>query len=482
MSIAFDLITKTNRVPGAYAEVDASRALSAQPGELHKVLIIAPMLTGGSAVADTIVEVPGMLGGDPLFGAASIASGMVRFFKRINPNARVFVLPVADAAGGVAATSTLTLAGTSTAAGSLTVRIGDQRVSVAIPLGTTAAAAAALVNTALGNEPRLRVTSAVAGAVLTFTARHKGTFGNYVTIEGEVLPPGITATAAQPANGATNASIATALANVDDTRYDTIVSAFDDAANITLLNAELARRWTPVVKLPAHAFVGIRGTHGAMIALGNAQNSEHLTYVGAGLSPTPPWVWAAQAAARDAQQVDALPNRPRNGLSLDDCEAPKPADRLDQAERNALLYDGVSTFKVDPAGKVLIERLITTYQVTANGTADATYLAVETVRNLADYYLSVLALGARHERDLIAPDGTVVDPGVPVVTPKMMRGELISHYRQRVRNGLSKDEDGFARDLVVELPADDVERMNAHVMPRFINGLVTLAFKISFQL
>lgn len=481
MSIAFDQIPKTNRVPGTYVEPDASRALSAQPGELHKVLIIAPMLVG-TAAPDTIVEVPGMFGGDPLFGASSIASQMVRFFKRINPNARVFVLPVADAVGGVAATSTLTLAGTSTAEGTLTVRSGDQRVSVNIPVNTTAAAAAALLNTALGNEPRLNAGAAVAGAVVTFTARHKGVFGNYVTIEAESLPTGITATAAQPANGATNPSIVNALANVDDARYDTIVSAFDDAANITQLKIETARRWTPVVKLPCHAFVGIRGTHGAMVAAGNAQNDQHLTYFPAGLSPTPPWIFAAQAAARDAAQVDALPNRPRNGLSLDDCEAPKPADRLDQAERNALLYDGVSTYKVAPDGKVLIERLITTYQVTANGTADATYLAIETVRNLADYYLSLLGLGARHERDLIAPDGTVVDPGVPVTTPKMMRGEVIAHYRARVRAGLSKDEDGFARDLVVELPANDVERMNVHAAPRFINGLVTLAFKVSFQL
>ncbi len=481
MSISFDLIPKTNRVPGTYAEVDPSRALSAQPGELHKVLIIAPTLTG-TAPADKVVEVPGMLGGDLLFGARSVASRMVWAFKRINPNARVFVLPVADAAGGVAATSTLTLAGTSTAEGSLTVRVGDKRVSVAVPVGTTAAAAAALVNIALGNEPKLDATAAVAAAVITLTAAHKGTFSNFVTIVAESLPVGLTATAAQPSNGATNPSIATALANVDDARYDTIVSAFDDTANIALLRSETARRWTPIVKLPCHAFVGIRGTHGAMVALGNAQNDEHLTLVGAGLSPTPPWIWAAQAAARDAAQVDALPNRPRNGLSLDDCEAPKPADRLDQSERNALLYDGVSTYKVDPAGKVLIERLITTYQVTANGTADATYLSIETVRNLADYYLSLLGLGARHERDLVAPDGTVVDPCVPVTTLKMMRGEVIAHYKQRVRAGLSKDEEGFARDLVVEMPTSDVERMNVHAAPRFIQGLVTLAFKVSFQI
>lgn len=483
MSIAFDLIPKTNRVPGAYVEVDPSRALSAQPGELHKVLVIAPKLEAGTAPVEVVVEVPGELSGDPLFGARSIASSMVRFFKRLNPNARVFVMPVADAPGGVAATSTLTLTGTSTEDASLTVRVGDARVTVAVPVGTTAAVAAGLVNTAVGNEPRLPSTSAAAGAVVTFTSVHKGETGNAVTVEAERLPAGITAVATTPTNGATNASIANALAALDDTRYDTVVSAYADAANLALLETELRRRWSPMVREPGHAFAAVRGSHGQHVAAGNARNSEVLTVMGAGLSPTPPWVWAAQTAARDAQQTAALPNRPRNGLTLDDCEAPKPGDRFDTNERNALLFEGISTYKVDPSGKVMIEKLITTYQVNASGVADATYLSIETMRNLAAYYLSLLGLGSRHERDLIAPDGTNVSPGVPVTTPKMMRGEILAHYKQWEFAGAMKDADGFARDLVVELAgASDVERMNAHVLPRLVNGLGTMAFKLSFML
>ncbi len=482
MTIAYDLIPTTNRVPGTYVEVDGSRALSQQPGELHRTLLVGGKLAAGTAAAALPVLVEGEVAADTLFGAASMLSEMVRAFRRANNTSRLYALPVLDDAGGIAATSTLTLSGTATAEGTLTARVADQRVSVAVPVGTTADAAAALLGAALAASPRLAATAAVAAAVVTFTAQHKGEAGNGVTVEAEKLPDGLTATAAQPVNGATNPSIDAALAALDESRYDTVVCGYADATNLAALEEELGRRWGPLVKLPGHGFAAVRGTLGAMVAAGSARNSRYLTLVGAGLSPTPPWIWAAQAAARDAAQTDLLPNRPRNGLSLPDCEAPKPEGMLDLSERNALLYDGVSTYKVTPDSKVLLERLITTYQTTASGTADATYLAIETVRNLAFFYRKVLELGAAHERDLLAPDGTAVSPGVPVTTPKMLRGELGALYRQLERDGLVKDTEGFLRELVIEIPASDVERLNVHCAPRLVNGLVTLATKVSFRL
>lgn len=482
MAVTYDQIPTANRVPGAYVEIDGSRALSQQPGALHRTLLIGTKLAAGSAPADAPVLVEGELGGDPLFGVSSMLSDMARAFRRVNATSRLYALPILEAAGGTAATSTLTLAGTSTEQGSLTVRVGDVRVTAAIPVGTTAAAAAGLVNTALGAEPRIAATAAVAGAVVTFTARYKGEAGNAITVEAERLPAGLTATAVQPVNGATNPSIATALAALDESQYDTIVLGYTDSANLALLETELARRWGPLVKMPGHGFAAVRGTLGALSSFGAARNNRYVTVMGAGLSPTPPWVWAAQVAGRDAEQADLQPNRPRNGLSLPDCEAPKPADRLDTSERNSLLYSGVSTFKITPDSKVLIERLITTYRVNASGTADATYLAVETMRNLAFFYRKVLDIGARHERDLLGPDGTVVSPGVPMTTPKTMRGEMGALYRELERDGLVKDTEGFLRELVIEIPSNDVERLNIHCAPRLVNGLVTEAFKVSFRL
>lgn len=480
MAITFDRVPTANRVPGAYAEIDGSRALSAQPGDLHRVLIIGLMQAGGTATAGVPVLIEGAA--DQLFGARSQLAAMVQAFRKLNQNARVYALPLAEAGGAVAATRTLTIAGTATAPGSLTVRIGDRRITIAVTPDMAVAAIATALAAAINAEVRIDATAAAAAGVVTLTAVHAGELGNAIVAESVLVPAGLTVTAAAGTVGATNPSTAAALAALGDDRYDTFCTGLTDAVNLGFLEAEVARRWEPLVKMPGHAIAAVRGTLGAMVGIGNARNSQHLTIVGAGLSPTPPWIWAAQVAARDAEQTDLQPNRPRNGLTLPDCEAPLSAHRLDSAERNQLLYDGISTHKVDAGGRVLIERLITTYQQTAGGSSDATYLALETMRNLADFYLAVIALGARHERDLVGPNGTAVAPGVPMVTPAMMRGELGALYRVRERRGLVTDTDGFMRELVVEIPETDKERINAHLVPRLVNGLVTQAFKLSFTL
>jgi phage tail sheath gpL-like len=82
----------------------------------------------------------------------------------------------------------------------------------------------------------------------------------------------------------------------------------------------------------------------------------------------------------------------------------------------------------------------------------------------------------------MGPDGTDVDQGVPLATPKTIRGEILAIYRSRIRRGLSKDYEGFAADLLVEIDETDVERFNVHASPRFANGLSVTAVKVSFQL
>lgn len=482
MAISFELIPTTNRVPGTYVEPDGSRAVSAQPAAHHKALLIGLMSAGGSGTANQVVEVQGELSGDPLFGSASQLANMIRAFRRVNRTARLYALGVTENAAGVAATSTIALTGTATALGTLTTRHGDTRISTPVPLGMTAADLATAHAATVNATPRSPVTAAAASGTITFTARHKGESGNDVTVETELRPAGITAVDTQPTTGATNPSLATSIAGLDDTRYDTVVSGIADAANVLLLEQELDRRWGPMVKQPGHLIVARRGTYASLITYGNGRNSPRSSVMGTGLSPTPPSIWAAQVAARDAQRCETQPNRPRNGMTLPDCEAPKMGERFDGQERDALLHDGISTYKVGPDGRVMIERLITTYQVNVQGSPDITYLSVETVRNLADTYLDFLSLGDEHEADLIVPDGTNVDPGVPTVSPKQLKGEINARYRLRERRGLAKDPEGFAEDLVVEIDAVDPERINAHAVPRFVNGLVTLAFKLSFQL
>lgn len=483
MTVSFQGMPSANRVPGTFVEVDGSQALGVQAPDPHRVLIIGIRLSTGTALEGEIKQIIGQLDGDALFGANSQLAAMTRAFKRVNTTAKVYAMAMNEAAGGVVAAGSFAFTGTSTKEGTLTARIGDTRVSVLLPLGSTATQTATALSTAINAAARIPMVSSPTTGTVAVTARHKGTHGNEVSIAVEALPVGITVVTTQPVSGATDPDLNTAVTALDEDKYDTIITGITNATNMLVLENEMARRWGPLVKQPGMVIAGKYGTQGALTTYGDARNSQFSCVIGSGLSPTPPWVFAAQAAGRDAQRCDSSnPNRPRNGLTLPDCEAPSKTNVFDAAQRNLLLFDGISTYKTDQSGRVSIERLVTTYQVNGAAQSDATYLAMETQRNLARLYQEVLTLGSKYGDYLLAPDGSTAEPGSPVVTPALFRGEMIALNDSWGRRALTKDAIGFANDLIVEINPTDVERLDVQLAPRLVGGLVTLAVKISFQL
>ena len=483
MAVQFFQMPSANRVPGPYVEVDGTNALGIQAGNPHRVLLLGLKLAGGTAVEGQIYPMYQPLDGDAPFGANSQLSEMVRTFKRVNTVAAVFAMALNEASGGVAATGSILFAGTTTKAGPLTIRVGDKRITASLPSNTAAAAAVTALNTAYANVARTCMTAAASTATLNLTARSKGTHGNEVTVAVESMPPGLTATVTQPSGGATDPDVNVAVTALDEQKYDTIVTAFSGAANMLILENEMERRWGPLVKQPGMIHASKAGTPGTLSTYGSSRNSQYSSVMGSGLSPTPPWTWAAQTAARDAQASDTQnPNAPRNGLTLPDCEAPPQLTAFDALQRNLLLYDGISTYKVDQSGRVSIERLITTYQVNTSGQDDATYLSIETLRLLALIYNELLQIGGKYGRHLLAPDGTNAEPGTALMTPGLFRGVMIGHNDSLERRALTYDAIGFETDLVVEIDPLDKNRLNANLPHRLVGGLVTLAMKISFQL
>lgn len=482
MAITFNQMPVSNRVPGPYVEVDGSRALGVQAADPHRVLILGLRLSSGTALQGEIKQIVGQLDGDTFFGANSQLAAMTRAYKRVNSQAKVYAMAMDEASGGTAAAGSFAFSGTSTATFPLAVRVGDVRVTVQIPNNTAAAAAVTSLVAGFSLSARNPMTASAATATCNLVNRHKGTHGNEVTIAVESLPPGLTVTVTQPAGGATDPDLSVAVAALDEDRYDTIVSGFNGAANMLILENEMARRWGPLVKQPGMIHAAKGGSHGTLTTYGNNRNSQFSSVMGSGLSPTPSWIWAAQAAARDGQRSDSDPNRPRKGLTLPDCEAPPKSGVFDAEQRNLLLYDGISTFNVDQSGRCSIERLITTYQVNSSNQSDATYLAIETQRNLAGIYLELLTLGSKYADYKLMPDGTPVDPGGAVVSPSLYRGEIIAHYASLVRRARCYDPAGFAAELLVEIDPTDKERLNVEAPHRLVGGLVTLAQKISFVL
>ncbi|MGE4323990.1 MAG: phage tail sheath subtilisin-like domain-containing protein [Sphingobium sp.] len=474
-SFAFDAISPNQRVPGSQVEFSNVRALQGLPPAQQKILLI------GQCIGAASVSAPArMTRGDQgatLAGRGSILAAMVAATLKASAQVEVWAMPIADNAAGVAATGTLTLAGVATAAGTLAVMIAGARVPVGVASGATAVSVATALSAAINGQPDLPVTASVSGAVVTLTCRHKGTAGNDIDVrlnyfDGEATPAGLTATIVAMAGGATNPDLSSLLAGLGDQWYQTIVVGMNDAANMSVVDTELADRWGPVRQIEGRAFYGMAGSFATLATFGSTRNGVHTTIVGAHRMPSPPWAVASAFAAIAAFHLQIDPARPFTDLVVPGIRAPRPEHRFPRQERELLLRDGISTYRVNAAGDVAIERLISTYQVNSGGFDDPSYLDIQTTATLGYYRYSYRArMAQKFPREKLTAD-----------TIAAVRAETIALAREWEDAGLMEDVDGFIAGLVIERDASNVTQLNSLLIPNTVNGLLQLATRIEFIL
>jgi phage tail sheath gpL-like len=486
MSVSFNAIPIDIRTPGQYIEIDNSRAVQGLPVIRHKILVIGQRLTAGTVAQGVPTRITSKGQAEACFGRGSMLSSMFNALKEANNYTESWGLALDDAGAGVAATGTVAFGGTVTAAGTLCLYIGGKAVKVAITAAQVTTAIATAVAAAINADTSLPVTATAATSTVTMTARHKGICGNYIDVrtnyyQGEKLPAGLTATITAMASGATNPDIATAITAMGDEQYHTIIMPYTDAANLAALETEMARRFGPMVQKEGHAFAAVNGTHAAASTLGDSRNSPHLTIMGCQNSPTNPCCVAAVVGAVDAYEPD--PARPRQTLTLTGVLPPVENARYTLSERNIHLYDVISTYIIDAGGNCLIERLITTYKTNALGVDDISYLDIETMRTVAYLRYSVRSrIALKFPRYKLASDGTNFGPGQAIVTPKVIRAELVALFQQWELAGLVEGIDQFKRDLIVERNTSDPNRVDAVIPPDVVNQFRVFAAAVQFRL
>lgn len=486
MTISFNQIPNIIRTPGQYIEFDNTRAVQGLPVVPSKILVIGTRAAAGSVAQAIPKMVLSTSQAEDFWGRGSMLSHMFQALKRANPYTEVWGIALDENAAGVKATGTITVTGPATESGTINLLIGGRSVQVGVTSGDAQNAIAAAINAAVNANTDLAVTSGVADNVVTLTARHKGTYGNFIDVRenyhfGERTPKGVANAIVAMSAGATNPDLTTAIAAIGNEQYSTLVVGYEDAANLTKLETELLNRWGPLQQKEGQAFTGFAGTHAAAVTQGDSRNSPFNTICGAGKSPTPWWEWAAAWGAVDAFEPD--PARPRQTLPLPGILPPAPQDRYTREERDILLNHGIATYLVDAGGTVLIERTITTYKTNAFGVADISYLDIETMRTLAYLRYTVRArIALRFPRCKLANDGTRVGAGQAIVTPLVIRAELCALFREWEEAGLAEGFEQFKADLVVERNATDPNRLDAIIPPDVVNQFRVFAGKVQFRL
>lgn len=489
MTISFTEIPASFRTFGIHIEVDNSFALQSVPATPHVALIIAQMTVAGSSVEGTVYPVAGENSGDALFGVGSIAALMCRAFKRQSPEIELHCAPIDDAVGTEAA-GDFAYTGTATEAGELVHYIAGKRVAVAIAVGDTAVdvetSALAAITAVISELPVTAIAAAIGDGV-EFTARNDGTLGNDIDLRlnynaGEKTPAGITVVVTAMTGGATDPVLAPAInALGPNTVYHTIVQPFTDATSLTEIEGEMDSRWDAMDQRRGHAFTAKNDTQANMTTMGNGRNNQHNTIMGVGQSPTFAPVVASQAAAIDAKFSD--PALPRVNTILRDVLPPAESVQYTRSQRDILLHDGIATTLVS-GGRVLIERLITTYQTNPQAVPDPSMLDVCVMRTLERIASDVRVWFAlRYARAKIASTNTDFGPGQKVLTPAVATAEMLSLFDQWLAQAIVERKPILADgELLCEVNAGDVNRMDIQFSPDLMNQFRGLAGKLMYLL
>ncbi|MDR1368487.1 MAG: phage tail sheath subtilisin-like domain-containing protein [Candidatus Accumulibacter sp.] len=490
-AISFNQIPVNLLTPGQYVEFDNSRAISGLVNMPQRLMLIAPMLATGTATPDIPAQISREADGIKIFGRGSIGAAMVQAVFRATDTLETWVIPIADDTDSAAATFFLTFSGEAEEAGTLALYIAGERVTMGIGVFDTAESIAAALAGIINANADLPVTATAEEDAVTLTSRHKGTLAKGIDLRvnyyplSEKLPRGIALTIASGSGGTGDASIATALSNLGQGQYNTILCAFSDPANLALLEAELDTRWGPLYQNDGHAHIGLSGSVGSINSFLSARNSPHITFWSqeAGGEPKPAWVKAATAGTVAAYYLAIDPARPLQTLALPGI-LPAPEEiRFTHAERNYLLSYGAATTIVDAGGNVVIERAVTSYTQNASGLVDPSYRDVETMYTLSYLRYSVRArISQKFPRFKLANDGTNYAPGQAIVTPKIIRAELIALFRDWEDVGLVEDVDQFKADLLVARNPTDVNRVDVLLPPNIVNQFRVFAAQIQFLL
>lgn len=446
----------TWRPSGFFAEFNSSQANTATQNQ--RALLIGQILAAGTAVVNVPIMAYNQAIVNTLCGVDSMLALMYAAYRAQDPFGEVWILPLADNGAGVAAAGSITFTGPATAAGTLPLYIMGVSVPVAIASGDTAATIAtntiAAVTASIGTC--ILATSGGSG-VVTLTAPHKGLALNDVDIRlaylgpqnGEVVPAGVVATIVALSGGTTAPVLTTGLANLGVQTFDFIACPYTDATSLNALQAFLgdsAGRWAAIEMLYGHVFSAFRGTQSARATFGISRNDQHCSVLGYFDSPTPAWIEAADFCAVHAIRYKVNPAVGVTGMALG--LLPPPVQNQDTpGERNTLLYDGLSTFTVDPAGVCRIDRSITTYQTNPSGQIDNSYLNTNLLFQAmyAARYLAVQITTQFVDAGLIlVQDGTPIGPGSPATTPSIILQSAIAIYAYLATIFVVQDVAGFA--------------------------------------
>ena len=263
MPISFNTIPSTLRVPLFYAEMDNSKAGTFSA--TYRALLCGQISNTLYADVDKPVLISSADQAKSKFGPGSQLAQMVEGYFSNNTSVELWCLPVSDPTSGVAATGSISVTGTATAAGTISLYIYDELVQIGVDENDAAADVATNIAAAINADKDLPVTAEASESTVSVTAKHKGVIGNDIKValnlggdaNGEATPAGLTISVNDLSSGSGNVELDDAIANLGDEQYDFVVSGWTVKSVLDGLSAYMNDKtgnWAYLKQLYGHVW------------------------------------------------------------------------------------------------------------------------------------------------------------------------------------------------------------------------------------
>ena len=435
MAIAFTQIPANLLVPGQYQEIDNS--LAGETGDIKTALIVALKTKTGKAAEGVPVNVLTASAAADACGYGSPAALMAEAFLSVNKIEKLYLLPVAEPAAGTAWKKDYTVQAASAAAGSVHLLINGRGVWAAVSEGQSADKIAAAIVAACNGLENNSVEAAIDSGDNTkiiFSSLYKGACGNVNTVTVQSHAAGVSVTEGTVTAGSGVVDLSKLSQWLGAKRWNYIVFDFDDEASIKLLAEELESRYAATRQIGGRAFITLSGALGSATEAGSilAQaakvNSPHICLIPRKKDDaTLPCIWSSRFTAAACRILADDPSANTydtkvKGLAAD--------GEYSFNERQKLLETGVATWRLDPMGTVLIERLVTSYTENSDGGRDTSYLDIQVVETVDAVRTYINAEAKKRFKSWkLASTEENFGAGAKVMTPGIWRSFLADLYQ-----------------------------------------------------
>jgi phage tail sheath gpL-like len=487
------------KLPLHWVDIDPSQAGTRQTGRLA-ALLVGHKNSSGAGALNIARPVASQAMVDREAGVGSMLSRMVSTFLANNRTQELWILPVAEPSGGVAAAGDIVFTAAPTAAGTISLYIAGQLVQVAVTATDTAITTAAKVVAAINAVPSMPVTASQPASPndhkAHLVADWTGLTGNDIDIAFNVrgrgakesLPYGLAATITFMTGGTGAPDFATAISNLGDAPFEFVALPFSDTTSTSVWETEYgfsdSGRWGWLRENYGHLFSAKRDTYSGHLLAGPSDNAGVLSTLAIeGRATAPCWEYAAAYCAQAARALSNDPARPLQSLVLRGILAPLRNYRFLRTQTNNLAGVGWAISEASADGTVRITRESTRYQVNDYGQPDNAYDLVTTLATLATLFRrQKQAITDKFPRHKLADNGTRFSPGQAMVTPNAIKAELVAQYAADMYEGLVENMAAFKANLRVERDSDDPNRVNVLYAPDIVNQLRIFAVLGQFRL